>query len=183
VDYDNHAFLVVGRLGVHADSGLANDILLQGPGLSDVEGPYFVDIDGGVKTLERIGSARAESIAGRTDQRTNIDYVSPLVIACGWGLTLLGSGASGLLIAGFCRPVATLRIRLGLRRIRVLVIGLFPLMLCVGAIFVTVWFLALTLAGALRSAPEFAAAAGIPLALGVIVSVGALSAALWGKDR
>jgi len=55
--------------------------------------------------------------------------------------------------------------------------------LCAGALFVAVWLIALAMAGALRSAPEFAASVGLPLALSVLVSAGSLTNSLWGIER
>jgi hypothetical protein len=183
VDYEGQAFLVIGRLGVRADSGLAHDVLLQDSDLVSVDGPVVVDVEGGAQALPGMGAEMAEPVGGRTDQRTNIDYVSPIVITCGWGLALLGASASGVLIAGFLRPVTGLRYRLGHRRPHVVMRSVLPLALSAGGVFVTVWGVALASAGALRSAPESAAAAGVPLVLSVIVSAGALGASLWGKSR
>jgi hypothetical protein len=183
VDYEGQAFLVIGRLGVRADSGLAHDVLLQDSDLVSVDGPVVVDVEGGAQALPGMGAEMAEPVGGRTDQRTNIDYVSPIVITCGWGLALLGASASGVLIAGFLRPVTGLRYRLGHRRSHVLMRSVLPLALSAGGVFVTVWGVALASAGALCSAPESAAAAGVPLVLSVIVSAGALGASLWGKSR
>ena len=171
VDYEGRAFMVIGRLGVRADSGLARDVLLQDRDLV-VDGPVIVDVEGGAHALAGMRAGMAEPVGGRTDQRTNIDYVSPIVILCGWGLTLFGAGASGLLIAGFRRPVAALQYRLGSRRPRVLMSSVLPLASCAGTVFVTVWGLALVSAGALPSPPEFAVAAGVPLALSVVDRVG-----------
>lgn len=182
VDYEGQAFLVIGRLGVRADSGLAHDVLLQDRNLV-VDGPVVVDVEGGAQALAGMRAGAAELVGGRTDLRTNIDYVSPIVILCGWGLTLLGAGASGLLIAGFCRPVAALEYRLGSRRPRVLMSSVLPLASCAGTVFITVWGVALASAGALRALPEFAAAAGVPLVLSIVVSAGALAASLWGRSR
>ena len=182
VDYEGQAFLVIGRLGVRADSGLAHDVLLQDRDLV-VDGPVVVDVEGGAQALSGMRVGTAEPVGGRTDQRTNIDYVSPIVITCGWGLALLGASASGGLIAGFLRPVAALRYRLGHRRPHVLMRSVLPLALFAGGVFVTVWGVALASAGALRSAPESAAAAGIPLVLSVTVCAGALAASLWGRSR
>jgi hypothetical protein len=183
VDYEGQAFLVIGRLGVRADSGLAHDVLLQDRGLVSVDGPVVVDVEGGAQALPGRGAEIAEPVGGRTDQRTNIDYVSPIVITCGWGLALLGASASGGLIAGFLRPVAALRYRLGHRRPHVVMRSVLPLALFAGGVFVTVWGVALASAGALGSAPESAAAAGVPLVLSVTVCAGALAASLWGRSR
>jgi hypothetical protein len=183
VDYEGQAFLVIGRLGVRADSGLAHDVLLQDRDLASVDGPVIVDIEGGAQALPNMTVRATEPVGGRTDQRTNIDYVSPIVILCGWGLTLFGAGASGLLIAGFRRPVAAVQYRLGSRRLRVLMLSVLPLASLAGAVFVTVWGLALASAGALRSATELAAAAGAPLVLSTVVSAGALATSLWVRNR
>lgn len=183
IDYDGRAFLVVGRLGVRPASGLAHDVLLQDRGLVDVDGPVVVDIKGGINDPESLGLKGAESLAGRADQRTNIDFVSPILIFCGWGLTLVGASASGLLIADFSRPVAAIRYRLGLRRARVLALSVRPMALCGGALSVTVWAVALMLAGALGSAPELALSAAVPPVLCILTAMGALRAFLWGSER
>jgi len=183
IDYEGQAFLVIGRLGVRADSGLAHDVLLQDWDLASVDGAVVADVEGGAQALPGRGADMAEPVGGRTDQRTNIDYVSPIVITCGWALTLVGSSASGVLVAGFLRPVAALRYRLGNRRAHVLLRSILPLALFAGGVFVTVWGVALASSGALRSAPESAAAAGVPLVLSVVVSAGALSVSLWGRSR
>ncbi|WP_209561653.1 hypothetical protein [Frigoribacterium sp. PvP032] len=182
VDYEGQAFMVIGRLGVRADSGLARDVLLQDRDLV-VDGPVIVDVEGDAQALPGMRAGAAEPVGGGTDQRTNIDYVSPIVILCGWGLTIFGAGASGLLIAGFRRPVTALEYRLGSRGSRVLMSSVLPLASCAGTVFVTVWGVALASAGAMRSAPEFAAAAGVPLALSIVASAGALAASLWGRRR
>jgi len=183
VDYDGHAFLVIGRLGVRADSGLAHDVLLQDQKLAVVDAPIVIDVEGGIQALPAIRPSTVEPIGGRTDQRTNIDYISPIVITCGWGLTLFGATASGWLIAGYRRPLAALQYRLGLRRPRVLALNVLPLASITALLFVTVWTVALASAGVLRSTPEFAAAAAAPLALSLMVSTGALTASLWGRSR
>ncbi|WP_396599854.1 hypothetical protein [Frigoribacterium sp. R86507] len=182
IDYDGRAFVVVGRLGVRADSGLAHDVLLQDRGLVDIDGPVLVDIEGGIESLDGFGTTGATSIDGRTDQRTNIDYVSPILIVCGWGLTLVGASASGLIIANFSRPVATLHYQLGLRRMRVLLLAILPIALWAAALFVAVWSIALAMAGALRSPVAFGASAAVPLALCVLVLAGVLGGSLWRSE-
>jgi len=183
VDYAGQAFAVIGRLGVRADSGLAQDVLLQAPDLISDDEPVFVDVEGGVRQVAGVTSEMAAPVGGGADRRTNIDFVSPIVIICGWGLTLLGAIAAGLLIAGFRRPVAALQYRLGLRRPRVVMLSVLPLAWFAGAVFVAVSTGALLSAGALRSLPDLAAAAGLPLAVSVVVSAGALVASLVRTSR
>lgn len=182
VDYDGRAFVVVGRLGVRAKSGLAHDVLLQDQGLVDTDGPVVVDIEGGIDSLDDLLTTGATSVDGRTDQRTNIDYVSPILVVCGWGLTLVGASASGLIIANFSLPVAKLHYQLGLRRRRVLLLAILPTALSAAALFVAVWSTSLAMAGALRSPPAFAASAAVPLALSVLVSAAVLSGSLWRSE-
>jgi hypothetical protein len=62
-------------------------------------------------------------------------------------------------------------------------LSVLPLASLAGAVFVTVWGLALASAGALRSATELAAAAGAPLVLSTVVSAGALATSLWVRNR
>jgi hypothetical protein len=183
VDYAGRAFMVIGRLGVHANSGLAHDVLLQHPELITVDDPVTVDVEGGVRALTGVEPEMATPVGGGADRRTNVDFVSPIVIICGWGLTLLGAIASGLLIADFRRPVAALQYRLGLRRSRAVMLSVLPLVSFTGALFVAVWIVALLSAGALRSLPELAASAGVPLVVSVVVSAGALAASVWREAR
>lgn len=62
-------------------------------------------------------------------------------------------------------------------------LSVLPLAWFAGAVFVGVSTGALLSAGALRSLPELAAAAGLPLAVSVVVSAGALVASLVRTSR
>lgn len=136
-EFEGTRYDVIGRLGLRANSLLANDILLIDSRLFAERGEVPLVVDSPAASslygdaLER-GSARAlETDAGR---RTSIDYVSPLLLSFGAGMTLVGFCLSGWLAGACSRPWFALTHLVGTARWRVLAKGVARLVLVTGPI-------------------------------------------------
>jgi hypothetical protein len=107
VDIDGRAFEVVGRLGVHRDSLVANDVLVStgSAGPPGIGGSVVVDGDGVREAaIAAFGAARVSSIDGGANRRTNVDFVSPLLHTFGICLATIGIVSAGVVVALVDRP-------------------------------------------------------------------------------
>lgn len=183
VDFAGRAYRVVGWLGVHRNSVLSREILLQDADLITAESAVVADVPGGAAGVPGLSARLAQTLGSQTDQRTNIDFVSPIVIACGRVLSIVGALSSGLLIARFSWRLMALRYRLGQRRLSVFLEAMAPLAAASVAVIAAAAGAGLMTAGALRSVPVTVPAAGLPVLVTVAGASITLAWSLWGRTR
>lgn len=183
VDFAGRAYRVVGWLGVHQNSVLSREVLLQDADLITDESAVVADVPDGAAGIPGLSAELAQTLGSQTDQRTNIDFVSPIVIACGWVLSIVGALSSGLLIARFSWRLMALRYRLGQRRLSVFLEAMTPLAAVSVAVFAVSAGVGLLTAGSLRSVPVMVLAAGLPVLVTVAGAASALAWSLWGGNR
>ena len=106
VSFDGRDYVVVGRLGLDAESLLAEDTLLSDPALFGVleetivvDGPQARDA-----YVEAFGDDGMTSTARGTTHRTNVDIVSRLILTYGASIVLAGLAYCGVLAHGLLRP-------------------------------------------------------------------------------
>lgn len=183
VDFAGRAYRVVGWLGVHQSSVLSHEVLLQDADLITEDSAVVADVPHGAAGIPGLSAERAQTLGSQTDQRTNIDFVSPIVITCGWVLSIVGALSSGLLIARSSWRLMALRYRLGQRRLSVFLEAVIPLAAVSVVVFAVSAGLGLVTAGALRSVPMTVPAAGIPVLVTAAGAASALAWSLWGGNR
>lgn len=119
--FEGVSYPVVGRLGLHAKSLLSRAVLLKGAGLFDGDGKARMVVDGpDVADILQGYSVTPATHDGGTDRRTNIDFVSPVLLGFGGALTVIGSVITGLLAAAYGRRLCAVRFQLGHQRTRIL---------------------------------------------------------------
>lgn len=104
--FDGREYDVVGYLGARADSLLSDDVLLSGPGLFSETDDEQLVIDGRgafERYVDVFGSEGAHLMDGGTNRRTNIDFVSPLLLRFGFCTVLVGCAFTGSLAAATTR--------------------------------------------------------------------------------
>ncbi|RZU62925.1 hypothetical protein EV380_2530 [Zhihengliuella halotolerans] len=119
-EYDGESYEVTGRLGTNEESLLSADVLISDPdrtsgGLGDV----VVDLpDAHARYVDAFGADGVASIDGSTNKRTNIDYVSPILLGLGFTIVTIGAAMTGLLAATLLRRRHEVLHLLGHRRAR-----------------------------------------------------------------
>lgn len=121
------SYPVVGYLGLSDNSLISNVVLLKGAPILEADSTVRMIVDG--PTVEKRLSPQITyhpiaAANGGTDRRTNIDYVSPILLRFGWTLTALGGIATGLLAASHQRRYARIRFQVGRVRHAVLARGI-----------------------------------------------------------
>ncbi|WP_187976268.1 hypothetical protein [Mycetocola sp. JXN-3] len=153
-EFQGILYPVVGYLGLHANSLVSRTVLLQGPGLFDDTAASRMIVDGSNiddAVLERLEPAPAAAAGGGTDRRTNIDFVSPVLLRFGWILTVLGAIATGLLAASQSRRLNVVLFQLGARRLHILIRSVVRLLLWMTLPLLLIFGTAAVLSGPMQS--------------------------------
>jgi hypothetical protein len=106
-DYEGRSYEVVGRLGLRSDSLVENDVLLLDESLFSAQSSESLVVDGSVAGRwldEKFPSHGATTHLVGANGRTNVDFVSPLLVAFGYSLSAVGVVATGLVTAHADRP-------------------------------------------------------------------------------
>ncbi|MCO1340098.1 hypothetical protein BJH93_14565 [Kocuria polaris] len=121
-EYDDESYEVIGRLGTGEESLLAADVLISDPDrTSGGFGDVVVDLpDAHARYVESFGADGVASMDGSTNRRTNIDYVSPILLGLGAAIVAIGAAMTALLAAALLRRHHEVLHLLGHRRIRTL---------------------------------------------------------------
>ncbi|GAA3708067.1 hypothetical protein GCM10022377_22380 [Zhihengliuella alba] len=122
-EYDGEIYEVIGRLGAGPDSLLAADVLLSDPARAfDGSGPIVVDrVDAYARYVENFGSQGVARMNEDTNRRTNVDFVSPLLLGLGTAIVTAGAVFTGMLAASLLQRRHHVLHLLGHRRLPVLV--------------------------------------------------------------
>ncbi|WP_146008990.1 hypothetical protein [Zhihengliuella halotolerans] len=104
-EYDGESYEVIGRLGTNEESLLSADVLISDPDrTSGGRGDVVVDLpDAHARYVDAFGVDGVASIDGSTNKRTNIDYVSPILLGLGFTIVAVGAAMTGLLAAALLR--------------------------------------------------------------------------------
>lgn len=114
---------VVARLGLRSGSLLSGDVLIRDSNYFAQGGRQAVVVDGpqAVKAItETLGPQAFERLSSDTLRRTNIDFVSPVLLGFGWALVILGCLTTALLAARYVQPRNIVEYQLGHSRRRIL---------------------------------------------------------------
>lgn len=117
--FDGQDYKVVGYLGLNADSLLSNDVLINDPNLFSLSTsePLTVDGEGALKAFMKNNPGQAIPMLQQdSNRRTNIDFVSPMLIIFGACISLLGVVATGILTFRAYEPYLRVRNLLGSTR-------------------------------------------------------------------
>lgn len=180
--FEGVSYPVVGYLGLHAESLLSHAVLLKGAELFDddgkarmvVDGPDMADVLGGL-------SVTPATHDGGTDRRTNIDFVSPVLLGFGWALTVVGSVVTGLLAASYGRRLCAVRCQLGHQRVRILAASTARLLLGATGPLLLVSGITLTLSPPVQSAESILWNTLAPATLIVVSFVLGSARTIWRK--
>jgi len=115
-EYQGTQYLVVATLGFGERSLLSEDVLIRDRALFSPGVLETVVVDGAEaesQIMREFGEDAYAQLASATGRRTNIDYVSPILLGFGWSLVSLGCVIAALLMARYTRPLDTVRHQLG----------------------------------------------------------------------
>jgi hypothetical protein len=169
------SYRIVGRLGVRADSLLADEAVITGSDLFDddrerlrIDGPRVAD-----RYRAAFPGRPFEVVDSGVNRRTNVDVVTPFLFVAGVATAVLVtvSGAS-YAVRRECRA-ARVRFVVGQRRRRLLVMATLRMVLATVCPAVTALALGLTLGGSLLVRPEL-----VPVL--AVISVVAMSLVVLG---
>ncbi|MBB2925535.1 hypothetical protein [Cellulomonas cellasea] len=125
--FEGRDYEVIGRLGLQADSLLAQDIVLNDPALFAAEGdePLVVDGHGALEAyMAAFGGDDVAAMSGDTNRRTNVDFVSPLLLLFGTCIVAAGLAFTGVLANALLRPHTHVLHVLGSTHLRIFAAGI-----------------------------------------------------------
>lgn len=180
--FRGESYPVVGLLGLRPHSLASDTVLLRDPELFDNTAQSRVIVDG--SSIEDVVGGRMEftsaAAAGAgTDRRTNIDFVSPVLLRFGWILTVVGAVTTGLLAASHARRLHRVLFHLGSRRPRVLIRGTVRLLAGMAPPPLLIFGVAAAIAGPMHPGGALLVFALAPAALIAGVFVAASAWFLW----
>ncbi|ARC57674.1 hypothetical protein AS850_11385 [Frondihabitans sp. 762G35] len=166
---DGREYPVIGRLGLEADSLVADQVLLLDRQRSDAQAavPMVVDSDGARRLfLDEMRRGTAMAVDPSTNRRTNVDFVSPILIVFGTSLALFGFAVTGALAGAGYRARAGVARLAGATRPRALLGGAVRLSLVL-APFVALGACTQVVATGDAVGPDLAAVLGAQIVLAV----------------
>lgn len=141
ISVDGTAYTVVGRLGLRAGSLLSDDVVIVDPSLfSEAPQRLLLDGPGSVRRYTAAFPGRSvEVISQGTDRRTNVDTVSPALVALSVLVVMLVTVIAGALAGWWELRAAAVRFRIGIRRLSCLrvaggKVGLISVVTCSAAL-------------------------------------------------
>lgn len=114
--YGGREYGVVGRLGLRADSLLSGDVLLHDPTLFAAEGTERLVVDGRDardRYVAAFGGDRVSALTAGTSRRTDVDFVSTLLLLFGTCVLGVGLALTGVLAGALLRDHTHVRHVLG----------------------------------------------------------------------
>lgn len=153
---------VIGRLGLRADSLLAQDVVLNDPVLFAAEGdePLVVDGRGALEAYVAVfGTDGVAAMSGDTNHRTNVDFVSPLLLLFGTCVVAVGLVFTGVMANALLQPHTHVLHMLGSAHLRIYAPAI-------------TWVLALWFGAAAASAAFWGLRTGSLMASGVLLPAG-----------
>lgn len=177
--FDGDEYEVVGYLGRHAESLLQYDVLLADPHLFAGNGSEPLVLDGpNVATHYStfFNDGTIERMNQSTNRRTNIDFVSPILITLGFGVMALGSIFIGLLAASSVRERNRVGVLVGRTRRRMGMLSMVQLTIPAVAATVSVALIWNMLSGTTQSPLQAAINFLWQVPLAVVAMLAALAA-------
>lgn len=131
-EFDGARYPVIGRLGTAEKSRVDDQVLIVDERLSEIGADRRVVVDSGAAAglyRSQIADGWAVPLAAKTNRRTDIDYVSPILLGFGLSVTVLGFALTGAVAGASSRTAAEVAVLVGTLRRRVVIRGVTRLLL------------------------------------------------------
>ena len=160
-DFRGTEYEVVGYLGRDESSLVENEVLLAHEALFSAHENEPIVLDGpnvSERYYEFFGDRNYESVNQSTNRRTNVDFISPLLLALGTGMMFLGAVYTGLLAASHVHHENYVKVLIGRTRRYTICLSMIRfgcLAFCATLLLALIWNIVVTLTPGLSTAWPF----------------------------